>query len=62
MALDKSTLKSSIKAALQNAIGVEDNFDTLAQNIADAIDAYVSAHVHKINSGSSAPGPTGTAE
>ena len=41
MALDKTALKAAIKTAAQDAIGVDDDFDTFAQNLADAIDAFV---------------------
>lgn len=40
MALDKAALKTELKAAFQNAVGVDDDFDTFAQAVADAIDKY----------------------
>ncbi len=36
MADNRATLKASIKTALANAVGVDDGFDTLAGDLADA--------------------------
>ena len=41
MALDKATLKASIKTALNNGIGVDDDADAISQAIANAIDIFV---------------------
>lgn len=41
MALDKAALKTAIKTAFTDAVGTDDNFDTVAQNIANAIDTFV---------------------
>ncbi len=40
MAADKATLKADLKALAAAAVGVDDNFDTWAEEMANAIDAY----------------------
>ena len=50
MADNRATLKAAIKTAFQNAVGSEDDFDTLAQDLSDAYAVYSLALV-----------PTGTA-
>ena len=41
MALDKATLKSSIKAALLAAIGAEDAEEAIATAFSNAIDTFI---------------------
>jgi hypothetical protein len=41
MALDKTTLKNSIKSAFQAAVGSEDAEEEIATALANAIDAFV---------------------
>lgn len=54
MALDKATLKAEIKTAVQNAVGVDDDFETFAQSLADAIDKYTkTGSVANVQSGGS---------
>ena len=50
MADNRATLKAAIKAALTGAVGTDDDFDTVAAAIADAVGVYALALV-----------PTGTA-
>lgn len=41
MALDKAALKAALKLAFQNAVATNDNFDTVADTFATAIDNYI---------------------
>ena len=41
MALDKATLKAALKTAFSSAVGTDDNYDTIAGDIADAIETFV---------------------
>ena len=41
MALDPAALKAAIKTAFQNAVGTDDDFDSVAGDIADAVDTFV---------------------
>lgn len=43
MADNRATLKASIKTAFQDAPGTDDDFDTIASAIADAIGVYALA-------------------